>query len=318
MGSEPRVGVIGVGSLGREHARVYASLGGVDSIFLYDRIPERALETASKHGVRTCGTIDELLDECDLVSICTPATHHYKTAMAAFERGVHTLIEKPIASISSEGKTMVRTADEKGCVLQVGHIERFNGAFEAVSPLLREPKFIEMHRLATFTPRGTDVSVVVDLMIHDIDLVLAVLPGDEIVDLRASGTCVLTDSVDIVNARLAFSGGCVANITGSRISRDPLRKIRFFQENLYVSVDLRGRKIEAFERSGEFDAGDPISAIRQLDIHVDEGEPLRKEIESFLRIVRVGGEPRVTGRDGLRALQVAEEILESIEEERSE
>ena len=147
------------------------------------------------------------------------------------------------------------------------------------------------------------------------------LPGEEIVDLRASGTGVLTDSVDIVNARLAFSGGCVANITASRISREPLRKIRFFQENLYVSVDLRGRKVEAFERSGEFASGDqvadPISAIQQLDLHVDEGEPLRKEIESFLRTVREGGEPQVTGREGLRALQVAETILESIEEERS-
>lgn len=316
MGSDRRVGVIGIGSLGREHARVYSSLDGIDSIFLYDRIPERALETAEKHGVRTCGTIEELLDVCDVVSICTPATDHYETAMAAFERGVHTLIEKPIASTSREGEAMVGAAAEKGCVLQVGHIERFNGAFQAASPLLRKPRFIEMHRLATFTPRGTDVSVVVDLMIHDIDLVLAVLPGAEIVELRASGTGVLTGSVDIVNARLAFSNGCVANITASRISREPLRKIRFFQENLYVSVDLRGRKVEAFERSGEFDADDPISAIRQLDIHVDMDEPLRKEIESFLRTVQEGGEPQVTGREGLRALQVAETILESIKAER--
>lgn len=316
MGNDRRVGVIGVGSLGREHARVYASLEEVDSIFLYDRIPERASLTADEHGARTCGTIDELLDACDAVSICTPATHHFETAMAAFERGVHTLIEKPIASASHEGEAMVRAAAEKGCVLQVGHIERFNGAFQAVSPLLKEPKFIEMHRLGTFTPRGTDVSVVVDLMIHDIDLVLAVLPRDELVELRASGAGVLTGSIDIVNARLAFSSGCVANITASRISREPLRKIRFFQENLYASIDLRGRKVEAFERSDELDATDPISAIRQLDLSVDQGEPLRKEIESFLRTVREGGEPEVSGNDGLRALQVAEAILESIEADR--
>lgn len=316
MGNDRRVGVIGVGSLGREHARVYASLEEVDSIFLYDRIPERASLTADEHGARTCGTIDELLDACDAVSICTPATHHFETAMAAFERGVHTLIEKPIASASHEGEAMVRAAAEKDCVLQVGHIERFNGAFQAVSPLLKEPKFIEMHRLGTFTPRGTDVSVVVDLMIHDIDLVLAVLPRDELVELRASGAGVLTGSIDIVNARLAFSSGCVANITASRISREPLRKIRFFQENLYASIDLRGRKVEAFERSDELDATDPISAIRQLDLSVDQGEPLRKEIESFLRTVREGGEPEVSGNDGLRALQVAEAILESIEADR--
>ncbi len=321
MGSDRRAGVIGVGSLGREHARLYASVGGIDSVFLYDRIPERALEAAEKHGARTCGTIEELLDSCDIVSICTPATHHHETAMAAFEKGVHTLIEKPIASTSREGEEMVRAAGESGCILQVGHIERFNGAFEAALPLLDEPKFIEMHRLATFTPRGIDVSVVVDLMIHDIDLLLAVLPGEEIVDLRASGTGVLTDSVDIVNARIAFSGGCVANVTASRISREPLRKIRFFQENLYLSIDLRRREVEAYERREGIDTedavADPINAIRKLDILADEGEPLRKEIESFLRAVRGGGEPRVSGREGLKALQVAEAILECIEGERS-
>jgi predicted dehydrogenase len=322
VGSDRRAGVIGVGSLGREHARLYASVAGIDSLFLYDRIPERAVETAERHGARTCGTIEELLDRCDIVSICTPATHHHETAMAAFEKGIHTLIEKPIASTSREGEEMVRAAADAGCVLQVGHIERFNGAFEAASPLLTEPKFIEMHRLATFTPRGTDVSVVVDLMIHDIDLVLAVLHGEEIVDLRASGTGVLTDSVDIVNARIAFSGGCVANVTASRISREPLRKIRFFQENLYVSVDLRRREVEAYERREGIDpedaVADPLNAIRRLDIQVNGGEPLRKEIESFLRAVREGGEPRVSGREGLEALKVAEAILECIEGERSD
>ena len=317
MDGDRRVGVIGVGSLGREHARIYAALGGIDSIFLYDRIPDRARDAAERHGGMTCETIGELLDKCDAVSICTPATHHYETAMAAFDRGVHALIEKPIASTSREAEKMVRAAEERGCIFQVGHIERFNGAFEAAAPLLREPKFIEMHRLSTFTPRGTDVSVVVDLMIHDIDILLAVLRGEEIIDLRASGTNVLTGSADIVNARLVFSGGCVANVTASRISREPLRKIRFFQENLYISVDLRGRKVEAFERAVALDSVDPVSAIRRLDVVVDEDEPLRKEIESFLAAVGKEGEPRVTGREGLEALRVAESILGSIEGERS-
>ena len=281
-------------------------------MFLYDRIEERAARAAEEHGARVCGTIDEILEECDAISICTPATHHHETAMAAFERGVHALIEKPIASTSREGEEMIGAAAARGCILQVGHIERFNGAFQAVSPLLVAPKFIEMHRLGTFTPRGTDVSVVVDLMIHDIDLVLALLPGEDLVELRASGTGVLTDSIDIVNARLAFSGGCVANMTASRISREPMRKIRIFQENLYASVDLRGKRVEAFERSDEFDPADPASAIRRIDLPVDEGEPLRKEIESFLRTVREEGEPEVTGTDGLRALQIAEAVLESI------
>lgn len=316
MGNVRRIGVIGVGSLGRKHARVYTSLEEIGSLYLYDRIPERALEAARRYGGEICGTIGELFDRCDAVSICTPATHHYETAMAAFERGIHTLIEKPIAATSREGAEMVRAADEAGCVLQVGHIERFNGAFEAASVLVSRPQFIEMHRLATFTPRGTDVSVVVDLMIHDIDLALAVLHGDEIIDLRASGAGVLTDSLDIVNARIQFSGGCVANITASRISREPLRKIRFFQENLYVSADLRAKSVEAFTKAKGYSASsldsDPVSFIRRIDVEIDTQEPLKKELSSFLRAVWDGGEPKVTGREALRALEVAEAVLGSI------
>lgn len=322
MGGVRRVGVIGVGSLGREHARVYSCFEEIETIFLYDQIPERALEAARRCGGEACGTIGELLERCDAVSICTPATNHYETAIAAFEGGVHTLIEKPIAATSAEGAEMVHAAAEKGCVLQVGHIERFNGAFEAASALLSKPRFIEMHRLATFSPRGTDVSVVVDLMIHDIDLVLAVLRGSEIVDLWASGTGVLTDSLDIVNARIAFAGGCVANITASRISREPLRKIRFFQENLYVSADLRAKSVEAFTKAEGYDSrsldADPMSFIRRLDVEVDRGEPLRKEVFSFLKTVRDGGEPIVTGRDALKALEVAEAVLAGIEGRRRE
>ena len=311
-------GVIGVGSLGRHHARIYNTLEESATILLYDCISERAESAAREFGGEVCDNIDELLDRCGAVSICTPATHHFETAMSAFGRGVHTLIEKPIASTSSEGADMVRAAAKADCILQVGHIERFNGAFEAAAALVTNPMFIEMHRLGTFSSRGTDVSVVVDLMIHDLDLVLALLGGDEIKDIRASGANVLTGSLDIVNARIEFMSGCVANITASRISREPFRKIRIFQENLYVSVDLRDKSVEAFAKSDEFDPcildSDPTRFIKRVDTEIDDGEPLLKEISSFLESVRGGKRPAVTGDEALKALQVAETIMEKIGE----
>lgn len=309
-----RSGVIGIGRLGREHARIYSSLKEVSSLALYDMDSSRAGVLARKYGARACSSIEKLLDICDAVSVCTPATHHCEAAALAFERGVHVLVEKPIAATSREGELMIGKARQNGCVLQVGHIERFNGAFQAAEGLLDRPLFIESHRLAMFSPRGTDVSVVVDLMIHDIDLVLTVLEGDGIVDLRASGAGVLTETPDIVNARLEFSGGCVANITASRISREPLRKIRFFQENLYISIDMKEKKLEAFEKacdaSQETLESDPTAFIRRLPADVDPTEPLRKEIVSFIGAVGGGREPEVTGEQGLAALRVAEKVVE--------
>jgi predicted dehydrogenase len=285
----------------------------VSSLAVYDRETGKAEQIAEQYGGRAYETIEELLDECDAVSICTPTTHHHAAAALAFDRGVHVLVEKPIAATPAEGEDLVDRAAGGGCTLQVGHIERFNGAFEAVSRLLHKPRFIESHRLATFTERGTDVSVVVDLMIHDIDLVLCILEGESITDLRASGAGVLTDSPDIVNARIEFSGGCVANITASRISREPMRKIRFFQENMYISADLGAKTVEAFEKSPEASLADiaanPLAFIRKVPAEVDKGEQLVKEIASFVSAVTGGSEPVVSGRDGLRALRVADEIL---------
>ena len=312
------VGVIGIGSLGRHHARIYSALARSEVVLLYDRIGERAEAAAREFGGEVCDSIDELLERSEAVSICTPATHHHETAMNAFGLGVHVLVEKPLASTSIEGAEMVKAAEESGCILQVGHIERFNGAFEAASALVTRPMFIEMHRLGTFSPRGTDVSVVVDLMIHDLDLVLALLEGDEISDLRASGARVLTGSLDIVNARIEFAGGCVANLTASRVSREPFRKMRIFQENLYVSADLRERSVEAFAKSDDFDPRDldmdPTRFIERIDAEVDGSEPLMKEISTFLESVEEGGRPAVSGSDALKALRVAETIMEKIGE----
>lgn len=311
-----KAGVIGTGRLGREHARIYASLDGVERVLVYDRDQARAADVARERGATQCASIEALLEGCDAVSVCTPATHHCAAAAAAFERGVHVLVEKPIASDTASARDMIARAAASGCVFQVGHIERFNGAFEAARALIKRPRFIEAHRLGVFSPRGIDVSVVQDLMIHDIDLVLSVLPGDRLDDIRVSGASVLTGAPDIVNARLEFSGGCVANITASRISREPLRKIRFFEENLYVSVDLREKTVEAFEKRGDADPCardfDPAAIIRGIPVDVDASEPLRKEIVSFLATVRGEGGPAVTPEEGLAALDVAERMLESI------
>jgi len=311
-----RAGVIGTGRLGREHARVYASLDEVDRVLVYDRESTRAEAVAREHGAECCASIETLLAGCDAVSVCTPATHHHAAAAAAFERGIHVLVEKPISSDTVSARDMIARASSRGCVFQVGHIERFNGAFEAARSLIKRPRFIEAHRLGVFSPRGIDVSVVQDLMIHDIDLILAVLAGDPIAELRVSGASVLTDAPDIVNARIEFAGGCVANITASRISREPLRKIRFFEENLYVSADLREKTVEAYEKRGDPDPSasgfDPSRIIRGIPVAVDGSEPLRKEIVSFLAAVRGEGKPAVTGEEGLAALDVAERMLEII------
>jgi predicted dehydrogenase len=312
--------VIGVGRLGREHARVYASLQDIVSLSLYDRDAERARAVAVGLRARPCPSIETLLGECDVVSVCTPATNHREAAIEAFARGVHVLVEKPIASDSASARDMIAASAERRCVLQVGHIERFNGAFEAARALLRRPRFIESHRLATFSPRGIDVSVVHDLMIHDIDLILSVLKGSAVADLRASGAGVLTGAPDIVNARIEFEGGCVANVTASRISREPLRKIRFFEESRYVSADLREKSVEAYEKVGNLEPGeapvDPALLIRRIPVEVDRSEPLGKEIAAFVDAATGRGAPAVTGGEGLDALVVAERIVESVAKNR--
>ncbi|MCK4538620.1 MAG: Gfo/Idh/MocA family oxidoreductase [Candidatus Krumholzibacteria bacterium] len=315
-GSGLKAGVIGTGSLGTNHARIYSGIPGIDSVFVCDSISERAASTAEKFKCEVCEDAEALLGKVDLVSICTPATDHFETAMKAFDRGIHVLVEKPIASDSIQGAGMVAAARERGVVFQVGHIERFNGTFAAVDSLVENPLFIESHRLGTFTPRGTDVSVVVDLMIHDIDIVLTLLKGDSLKELRASGAGVLTSSPDIVNARLEFESGCVANLTASRISREGLRKVRFFQENMYISADFRAKEIEAYSRADNVSmdilAGDPTAFIKPVKTEVDKSEPLKNEIESFVNAVRTGTEPVVTGEQALEALKMAEKILSCI------
>jgi predicted dehydrogenase len=312
-----RAGVIGTGNLGRNHARIYSGSGFVEEVHIFDTDPECKAEVASSFGTGIAESSDELIQRCDLVSVCTPATTHHEIVSMALENGVHVLVEKPLASSLEEGSELVELARRKDLVLQVGHIERFNGSFQAVLPLIEQPEFIEIHRLSTFTARGTDVSVAVDLMIHDLDLVLALLRDAELTECRCSGAGILTDSVDIVNARLEFDNGCVANLTASRVSREPMRKMRIFQKDLYLSVDLREKEVEAFAASGDLNIEsadrDPLSFIKPLHLDIDRSEPLKKEIDSFVHAVRTGSDPVVTGEDGVAALELAERILRQVE-----
>ena len=311
-----KAGVIGTGNLGKNHARIYSGCGDIDALYLYDLDREKAEQIAAEYDAETSSSINDLLESCDLISVCTPATTHFDIVFKAIGTGVDVLVEKPITSCWRDGEKLVQKAQTSGRVLQVGHIERFNGVFQAILPLIKDPLFIESQRLGTFSPRGTDVSVIVDLMIHDIDIILAILGDSKLVEYRCSGACVLTDSADIVNARLEFDSGCVANITASRVSPEPMRKMRFFQENLYLSADFREKKVKAFRKAEGIDfnrlAEDPNSFVNPLRVEVDTEEPLKKEIYSFISAVKNGTDVVVTASQAVKALRIAEKLIEDI------
>ena len=317
-----RVGVVGVGHLGRLHARVYSEMDSCELVGVCDTDGSRAAEVAGEFRTEAVGDLDALLDRVEAVSLATPTVSHHGVARDCLERGVHVLVEKPIAGTVDEAREMVELGREKGLVLQVGHIERFNPAVRAALGVLDAPKFIEVHRLGVFVPRGTDVAVILDLMIHDIDLILSTVDAD-VTAIEAVGIPVLSPSTDIANARLSFSDGCVANITASRVSREKVRKIRFFQHSAYISVDTLKPRTQVFRRksvpedtlrriaSGEIEGG-LESVVDYEDLPLDRSEPLRLELESFATPVTKRSEPVVRGEDGLRALEVAMEILRQI------
>lgn len=317
-----RVGVVGVGHLGRLHARVYSEMESCELVGVFDTDGERAATVASEFGTVAAGDLEELLDGLDAISIATPTVSHHDVARKCLDRGIHVLVEKPIAKTVDEARDMVEAARQRGVVIQVGHIERFNPAVRAAMDVLADPQFIEVHRLGVFVPRGTDVAVVLDLMIHDIDLILATVRSD-VESIEAVGVAVLSPSIDIANARLTFADGCVANVTASRVSREKVRKIRFFQHDAYVSVDTLEPAAQVFKRkdvpeelllriaTGEQDGGleDVVDYIR---LPLDRAEPLRLELESFVEAASGHGAAVVSGEDGLRALEVALEILRQI------
>jgi predicted dehydrogenase len=317
--SRLKVGVVGVGSLGFHHARILGGIEGAELVGVHDIRQDRQAEVSAQLGVRAAGTLSELLSLVDACIIAVPTEAHEAVAVEALEHGVHVLVEKPIAPDLDAADRILEAAAEHGRIVQIGHVERFNGALRACEPYLEAPLFVESHRLAPFNPRGTDVAVVLDLMIHDLDLVLSLMRR-EVVSVAAVGVPVLTHSPDIANARLEFEGGGVANLTASRVSLERMRKIRFFQRSGYISLDLAAGTGEYLRvRDGSFEPGTPFNAVRleevieRIPLRGDGKEPLRAELEHFVAAVRGDLPVAVTGEEGRRALAVALEIVRRIE-----
>jgi predicted dehydrogenase len=311
--------VIGVGGLGYHHARILRDLQGSAFAGFYDSNGARAEKVAGELGVAAHPTLDALLDVVDAVTIVVPTPAHFDVARQVLGRGIHALIEKPIATTLEEADAMLALAKANGAIVQTGHVERFNRAIRAALPYVDAPRFIESDRLAPFNPRGADVAVVLDLMIHDIDLVHT-LVGGHAASVSAVGVPVLTPFVDIANARLSFDSGAVANITASRVSRERMRKLRIFQQSGYLSLDLGSGEGEFFRLRGDVDiaalAAAPLALeqfVERIPLRAEEAEPLRLEFESFLAAVRGEAPVAVTGEEGREALAVALQIVADIE-----
>jgi predicted dehydrogenase len=303
-----RVAVIGVGHLGRHHARLLASLPGVQLVAVVDTNRARAEEIASANGTTAAFDAALLKGRVDAVTIAVPTELHRDVALPFLEAGVAVLVEKPMARTVIEAEQMIAASAKAGATLAVGHTERFNPAVAAARPLLPDPRFIEVHRLGTFPERSLDIDVVFDLMIHDLDVVLSVVNAD-VESVDAVGVPVLTGRVDIANARLRFANGCVANLTASRISRDRVRKIRFFQPSAYVSIDYAAQKLEIYRL--EQGAGSQPT-IRGGEVAVSSEEPLKLELADFVEAIALRRAPTVSGEQGRRALAVAQQITDKI------
>jgi predicted dehydrogenase len=317
-----RIGVVGAGSLGYHHARLARDLPSVAFKGVYEANPDRAGMVSRELGIRPYPTLDALLDDVDAVSIVVPTSRHHEVAMAALAKGKHLLIEKPITVTLDEADELLALADRQGVLVQIGHVERFNRAIRAARPHVDQPLFIDSDRLAPFNPRGSDVAVVLDLMIHDIDLVLTLM-GSPVREVSAAGVGVLTPSIDIADARLTFESGAVATITSSRVSKDRMRKLRIFQRNGYLSLDLASGSGEWYRLRGDVDLAtltrqaQPLEAyVERVPLEAPEGEPLKLELESFAAALRGEAPVAVTGRAGRDALAVALRIVADIERSR--
>ena len=299
-----RTAVIGVGYLGRFHAQKYAQMEGVDLVGVVDVSPERAQEVAKEVGTDAYTDIHEIIGKIDAASVVVPTIHHHEVAKILFSHGIHCMLEKPISTTVEEADELISLAKEQGLILQVGHLERFNPAIKVLEAKVTHPLFIEAHRLSGFKDRATDVDVVLDLMIHDLEIILA-LVHSPLKEIRAVGVPVLTPKVDIANTRLIFENGCTANLTASRISLQDMRRIRVFQPGAYISADCAERKSLVVTR--DLSAG-PMAAIRP-EFKTHEGtDMLYDELESFVRAVQGLEKPKVTGEAGRRALKLALDI----------
>jgi predicted dehydrogenase len=319
-----RVGVVGTGSLGFHHARILRDVDDVRMEGFYESRPQRAQEVAKELEIEAHGSLDALLDRVDAIVIAVPTVEHEAVATAALERGIHIMVEKPMAPDLAAADRILKAAEGTKAVVQIGHVERFNAALQAAEEYLDKPLFIESHRIAPFVPRSTDVAVVLDLMIHDVDLVQG-LVGEPIRDIAAAGMPVLTPNVDIANARLTFQGGAVANLTASRVSVDRMRKLRIFQRSGYLSLNLADGTGEflrlkedlpflAGENAGipSIPEGGLEGLVERIPLEGKKVEPLRKELENFRDACLGRGTPAVSGRDGREALAVTLSIEERI------
>ena len=318
-----RVAVVGVGHLGQHHARLLASIEGVELVGVMDVKGSRAEEVTAKYGGQPFASVGDLLSRVDAVTIAAPTVAHLELALPFLQAGFATLVEKPIASSVEDADRLIETAERGRALLATGHTERFNPAVAAALPLISAPRFIEIHRLGTFPERSLDIDVIFDLMIHDLDLLLTAVKS-EVVSIEAVGVNVLTPKADIANARLRFASGCIANITASRISRERVRKARFFQKDAYVSIDYAAQELEVYRlvqhpstdaRGGlsGVEGQTPRPIIQGGKLDVVREEPLRRELEDFVDAVRHGRAPGVTGRDGRDALALATRVAEKME-----
>ncbi len=305
-----RIGVIGVGYLGKYHLEKYLGIEGVEVVGVCDTNEEIGKKISADYRIPHIHDYRRLIGEVDAVSIVVPTVHHHRVAVDFLEAGVDVFVEKPITNTLSEAQALIDTAESRGLVLQVGHLERFNPAVLALQGTMREPMFIESHRLSPFPERSIDIDVILDLMIHDIDIILNVVKSP-ISHIDAVGVPIITSQVDIVNARLNFESGCVANVTASRVSAEKMRKIRIFQSDAYISIDYAAQKITVYKR---VDGGNERFSIVRQDIEIAPSDYLGDEIRSFVDAVRTRGNPPVTGRDGKRALEVAMMIRDRLEE----
>lgn len=320
-----KIGVLGAGHLGKIHIKCIKDIAEYELIGFYDPMPENASAVASEFNIQHFNSIEALLAEVDLVDIVTPTLSHFDCAKQALKAGKHVFIEKPVTNTLAEAEELLTLAQEKNLKVQVGHVERFNPAFVAAKPYLGQPMFIESHRLAQFNPRGLDVPVVLDLMIHDIDVILKAV-GSEVTTISASGANVVADTPDIANARLEFANGCVANLTTSRIAVKNMRKSRFFQRDAYIAVDFLEKKTEIVRMKEATGQEGPFSMV--LDLGEDKGKKeiifenpkvspsnaIREELFTFHEAISQDTEPIVTLRDGYQALKIAHEILNKIEQ----
>jgi len=306
-----RTAVIGVGYLGRFHAQKYAVLPESQLVAVVDAAADARDRVAAELGCRAVADYREVLGEVDAVSIATPTPLHFHIARDCLARGVHVLVEKPVTETPAQAREIIEIAARSSCVLQVGHLERFNAAILALEGTLGRPRFIESHRLAPFKERGTDVNVVLDLMIHDIDLIQS-LVGAPIESIDAVGASVFSAGLDIANARIRYANGCVANTTASRVSMKMERKLRLFQDDAYVSIDLQQKVLTIVRKPPEAAAAAPGQVVIE-ERSYEQGDALRLEIVAFLRSIRTGSAPAVSGEDGLRALETALRITELVQ-----